>query len=420
MSVIPVVLALTFLCGAGPATGSTSIPPAVTLRQAVAEALRVHPLVQAAAQELRSSEALLRGARSPLNPELAIQHGVGRDTGGLDEDLVVSQVFELGGKRRFRGMEAAGGRQRAAADLETARLEVAYQVRVAYLEVQEGEALQQQAGEFLRLALEFRSAANAQFAAGDVPRTQVIRSEIEVSARQQVLNEAATELQTRIAALNSLLGRPLGAACPLAEQLPEPVPPGPLETWRALAVVRPEVQAARAESQSRQAALRTARAATVPDLTVSGVHALLDEAPGTSVRVGLVLPLWDRGSLRARRDQARAAVAGTEAQVAEALRRAELETHVAYTRAVQAETRLRRYREGQLDRSRTLVELAQKGYEAGLTSHLELLDAQRTFHETRSGFIQVLAETTRTRLALERAAGSSLLVELDVPETKAP
>lgn len=390
--------------------GAQEGPPPLTLRQAVGEALSSHPLVREAEQRLRGSEARVRGAGAPLNPEATLQHAVGRGTGGMDEDLVVAQLFELGGKRRFRGLEAAGTRQRAAAELEAAKLEVAYQARAAYLGVQEAAALHDQAGRFLRLAEQFRAAAAAQLAAGEVPRTRVIRSEIEVSARQQLVDEAAAELQARSTLLNSVLGRPLPRPVVLAAALAEPSGEGSLESWRALAAARPEVQSARADLQARQAGLRTAGAAAAPNLFIAGVHAHLDEWPGNSLRVGLVFPLWDRGSLRARREEARAAIAAGEAQVAETLRLAELEIRVAYDRTVQATARLQRYRTGQLDQAASLVELAQLGYEAGQTGFLELLDAQRSFHDTRAGYIRVMAEAARTRLALERAAGSPRLL----------
>jgi cobalt-zinc-cadmium efflux system outer membrane protein len=408
-------MALLLVVSAAPSSrqsaGAQEQPAALSARQAVAEALDRHPLVRAAEHRLRGSAAHLRGARAPLNPEAVVQRAFGRDTGGTDEDISVSQVFELGGKRRFRGREAQGQERRAAAELEAARLEVGFQALSAYLGLQESSALREETAEFVRLAEQFRTAAAAQFTAGEVPRTQVIRSELEVAVRQQALDEVAAELETRALTLNSVLGRPLTQPLSLADALAEPPPAGTLESWRALAAARPEVQAARAELAARQAALGAARAESAPNLVVTGVHAHLDEWPGNSLRVGLVFPLWDRGSLRARREEARAAIAAGEAQLGESVRQAELEVRVAWSQAVQAAARLQRYRAGQLDRARTLADLAQAGYEAGHASFLELLDAQRALHESRAGYLRVTAEAARARLAVARAAGSPRLLD---------
>jgi cobalt-zinc-cadmium efflux system outer membrane protein len=165
--------------------------------------------------------------------------------------------------------------------------------------------------------------------------------------------------------------------------------------------------------------VRSARAASYPNLFVTGVHARLDQGPGNSVRTGVIFPLWDRGRLRAMRAEARAAVGAGEADLAEALRRVDLELQVAYNQALQAEVRLQRYRSGQLEQARTLADLAQFGYENGHTSYLELLDAQRVFNETRAGYIRALADAARARLALERAAGSPSLLPVAPQEAPA-
>ncbi len=72
--------------------------------------------------------------------------------------------------------------------------------------------------------------------------------------------------------------------------------------------------------------------------------------------------------------------------------------------------RLQRFRAEQLDQARTLADLAQVGYEAGETSYLELLDAQRLLREAQLGAVHALADTLRAELAVRRAAGSSSLL----------
>jgi cobalt-zinc-cadmium efflux system outer membrane protein len=364
---------------------------------------------------LRGGEAHLRGARSGPNPELTLQHGVGNNTGGLDEDVVVTQLFELGGKRRFRTLEAAGERQRAAAELDAARLELAYQVQLAYLAAQEGEALRDQAAQAVQLAEQFRNAVKTQFEAGEVPRTQVIRSEIEVAAREQVQDEAAAELETRLTALKSLVGIPFTTSVTVPATLATPPVEPALETWRTLASARPEVQVARAEIAARQAAVRGARATRVPDLFVTGTHASLEQWPGNSVRAGFTFPFLDRGVLRAQRQEAEAAASASEAELQERLRTGEQELQTAYDQLLRATGRLQRYRAGQLERVKELAELAQTGYEAGLTSYLEVLDAQRAQYEAQAGYLHAVAEAARARLALERAAGSPQLLATGEP-----
>jgi cobalt-zinc-cadmium efflux system outer membrane protein len=406
----------TFLlvCAAGPVAAQTAM--SLTAAEAVREALRTHPLVRAAEARLAASEARYRGTRAWLNPEATIQHGFGRDTGGLDEDIVVAQVIELAAKRVGRIGAALEQRRRAQAELTAAKVEVAFQARQDYLAVQEAAALRDQARANLALAERARATAEQQFQVGEVPRTQVLRAEIEVGSRQQALDEAEAELLSRTTTLNSALGRDLGMALAAADPLPEPVTAEPLSVWRSRAEDRPELLAARAELRARQAGLRTARTESLPNFVLTGVHADLRDLPGNSVRIGLVIPLWDFGAQRAKKAEARAAIAEQQAQVAEAVRQMELDVQVGYDQAVSAEARVRRYRSGQLDRARRLAELAQAAYEVGHSSLVELLDAQRALQETEAGYLKARADAARARLALERATGSLELLAGDAAQ----
>jgi outer membrane protein TolC len=151
----------------------------------------------------------------------------------------------------------------------------------------------------------------------------------------------------------------------------------------------------------------------VPDLFVTGTHANLEQWPGNSVRAGFTFAFLDRGVLRSQRDEAQALASASEAELRERVRTVEQELQTAYDQLLRATGRLQRYRSGQLDRVKELAELAQTGYEAGLTSYLEVLDAQRTQNEAQAGYYRALADAARARLALERAAGSPQLLAVD-------
>jgi outer membrane protein TolC len=215
--------------------------------------------------------------------------------------------------------------------------------------------------------------------------------------------------------LNSLRDRPFLTPVTPAEALAEQEIVGTLESWQMTADARPELLAARAELAARQAGVKIARAGAYPNFMLTGTHAHFDEWPGNSIRFGIAFPLWDHGTLRARRDEAQALAVEQEAVVADLKRQTRLDIQVAYNQAVRAAARMQRYRTDQLEQARMLADLARIGYEAGQTNYLELLDAQNTLQQTQAGYRQAIVTTARARLTLERAAGSRNLLPAGEP-----
>jgi cobalt-zinc-cadmium efflux system outer membrane protein len=62
------------------------------------------------------------------------------------------------------------------------------------------------------------------------------------------------------------------------------------------------------------------------------------------------------------------------------------------------------YQGGILDKSEQLATLAQKGFEKGATSYLEVLEAQRTLRTIRSDYISAIAAHSKAVAQLEWAA----------------
>jgi outer membrane protein len=128
------------------------------------------------------------------------------------------------------------------------------------------------------------------------------------------------------------------------------------------------------------------------------------------VTFGVVLPLFDFGSNRARAREASSLVKEQEALTADTARLTEVDVQVAYNQATRAMARLSAFRTGSLDNARLLADLIRVGYEAGESSLIELLDARNALFEAEAGQIQILATALRAELELERAAGDTRLL----------
>src|SRR2546421_12309131 len=75
-------------------------------RLSLADAIRLtqanNPLTQGAQARVVGANARLRGAGALSSPVLLLAPHLGDNTGGLDEDMLLTQTIELGDKRRQR------------------------------------------------------------------------------------------------------------------------------------------------------------------------------------------------------------------------------------------------------------------------------------------------------------------------------
>jgi outer membrane protein TolC len=345
-----------------------------------------------------------------MNPVVSAGGHFGQNAAGTDEDYILSQSFELGDKRHQRVLAARAERDAADFDRSAALNDLIYNVKSAYYEAQRADASRQLARSALDNASKFAQAAQLQFTAGDVPRTQVTRSRIEQNRAEQALAAADTDRANRFATLRSLIHQPETETFDLADSLAFASVNVKLSDLRAFALThRPDLQSAQKLRASREAQMHGSRAQSQPDLFIEGRHANVNPAQGgDTLRFGLLFPLIDFGRNRADASNAKAALTEQEAVIAEIQRTALLEVETAYRTLQQARQAVESFRGGRLDNSKELVDLAQIGYGQGANTFLELLDAQQVFRNEQTDYTRALADYNIALAALERAVGGQL------------
>lgn len=380
----------------------------LTAEEAVRLAVEHSPSVAAARARAETAAAGVRGAQSPYNLQAELAPGVGFTNG----NALLSQQFDIGGRRSALARAAVGEREAAEAGLQLARLQAAAEARAAYFDLARARAVQAAAEEAADLARRIRDLVRRRVAIGEAPQVQVIRAEIEVARAEQEVARARGEVRGRAAGLNLLLAREPGAPLSPGEELVLPEEPGPVpELLAEAARRRPEIAVARGLVEAGRGGVEAARALRRPELftELASDAWSLDREPLRSRNFGLqarlTFPLFDRGRLRAEVEQARARVAEQEAEVAVITRtvRAELERAAAELAA--SREVVRGYQSAILPRSRELLQATQRGFELGLSTFLEVLEAQRVVRQTQVEYQSALFEAVRARIALDRAVG---------------
>lgn len=381
-------------------------PVSLSMTEAIRRTQTVSPQARAALARLRAADARQRGARTQPTPTITLAG----DTGGLGDDLFVSQPLEIGDKVSARVASARGMRRAADAEIRLTSADLALTARTAYIEALRTRTEQELAADQLANARSFADAAALQYQAGDVPRSNVVRSKIEVTRAEQALRIAETERENRYATLRSLTGLPGDAPLTLTDSLIFADTSFNLPDLQAAALQsRPDLVAAREQLAARGADIRGAKAQRQPDLLVEARRVRWGNASsGQALRFGVTFPLGDTGRIAA---DVRAADAAREEQVAllaELERTVRLDVEIAYRTAVQTKATAESFRAGRLDQSKELLSMVQVGYERGANSYIELLDAQQVYRTEQVEYARALAAYQIAIATLERAVGGKL------------
>jgi outer membrane protein TolC len=421
----------------------------LTLEEAIAAAAEGNPGLAARDAEARAAEAGVRESRAARWPTLEVTAGAARTTdpvavfGGLlrqerfaerhfDPDFLnepdpldnyrglvaVEQALWAGGGIAA-GIEGAEREAEAVRLLrERARQELAFRVLDRYTgAVVAGQAMAVRR-ESLAAARENVRLTRDRFETGLVVESDLLQARVRESEAAAAVAEAERDAAIARAALNLEMGRALNTPFTLPERLPEDLvgpedapPAEPLEALVTWAVERrPDLQAVSARVEAARSALDGARAARLPRLGWGGSFEADAEDPSDdpgshwSLGLGLTWTGFDGFAAGARTEAARA-------RVEEAERLAEL---ARLGVALEVESALRSIEAARL-RSREATEavaLAERSaaivrdrYREGLTTVVELLEAEALLSGSRTRELQARRELAVARGRLDLATG---------------
>ncbi len=296
--------------------------------------------------------------------------------------------------------------------LAAAARQLAADVQIAYLENAMARRVAEIYAASLALVQENERAAQRLVSAGRATPEVVSRARAERLGIEQQLAEAQADLLATSRALNRLLQRPLDTPVP---EIPDTAFDLPLDVTedgavsRALAA-REELRQADAGVRTAKAGERAARAAFLPQLAVQvdygyqGPEATL--APSRSYWTASAVVSWSL--FNGGGDAARRAAASADASEA-ATRRSDLADRIAldvrdaYQAAVTARAAIATAR-ARLDAAQRTFELVRRGYEEGVASHVEFVDARTAYTNADINVVLTAYRYAIRWVVLERVA----------------
>jgi cobalt-zinc-cadmium efflux system outer membrane protein len=387
----------------------------LSLRDVLSLTLLRNPELTAFTYELRAAEARQLQARVLPNPAFAVElenvGGSGSTTTGTraaETTIQLSQLIELGGKRAKRIRLAGFERELSGWDYEVKRLEVLTEAKKAFVDVLTTAERLAFTADLLRLAEQVQRTVSARVQAGKVSPIEQTRARVTVSTARLQAQQARRSHEAAKIRLAAFWGSTAPVFEGVSGSLDTAASVPSLDTLTARVQMHPDIARWASEMAARRAQIEVARSKAVPDLTVSGGVRYFNETNESAFVFGfsVPLPLFDRnqggiGEAHARLTKAELERRGAEVRVRTVL----ADT---YQNLVSAANEVTTLHNEVLPAAQEAFQATQEGYRLGKFGFLELLDAQRTFVETRGRYLEALATYHKAVADVERFSGEEL------------
>ena len=378
-----------------------------TLHDVLEIALRRNPDIVQAKLRVDSAHGERRIARALPNPTYV---GIP----GNPYQYSIALPLDLSPERLYRTRAARQGEAATQAARRDAMRQVVFNVRQGFYDLLLADAQRQIALEQRDIVRQLLSADSVRLRAGDIPERDLVRSELEFARAEAALTRADAGVRAARLALQALMGvtDPDTGFTVTGELQAVPALTEPLDSLLPLALNnRPDIAAAQEQVDQSRSLKALATAGLFPVPLVSVVYQNAPFESGLRYAFGIAVPVplfyWNGGE----RERANAGLLSAEVTVQRTRVQIESDVAVALANFRSARVLAERYQAGLLEKSATALGTTRFAYQNGAASLLELLDAIRTYGDTRSEYYGAVHDSWVAAYGLSRAVGVDVVRE---------
>ncbi|MDP3540951.1 MAG: TolC family protein [Elusimicrobiota bacterium] len=386
----------------------------ITLNQALDAARRGNPEIQVALKRWDAARKRVASEATPDKPRLDIERMYAPSgktpLNGADEKAVsITQEFPFPTTLYLRGSRASKAAEVSEQVYRAKVREVLAKTRTAYAMLYLSLKSRRLLDENIELMRRFAKVAESKYAAGTVGGSDALKAQVELTKMLNMGVAVDQERELASAMLNASMGRSA------RENLgtPRDLEPGRLEksyeNLEAAAFARrPELRQAVLASELSGTSLSLAKSEFLPDIMLS-YRSRKDPMRGrtSDAVLGLSLPLWFwKPAAMVAEASAEKEMAAAELEAAKLMTAADLRS--AFVRVQTAQRLAESYKTSLLPQAESALTVAESSYQAGRSSFLDLLDAQRSLLNFKLEYYQYLADYEQRTAELERVIGEEL------------
>ncbi|KKO21223.1 MAG: efflux transporter [Candidatus Brocadia fulgida] len=381
----------------------------ISLEDAIRIAVEKNPQLQSTRDQIDAAIGELRQSRLYPNPVLELlAEEIPDNEIGLNQSqnlVAVTQPIITGGKRGLGIKVSEKSKEKNEFERDTVLLEVMANTKKAFYKVvgdQEGLVIARKVEE---IAKGIYASEKLRFEAGEVAITNVLRAEVELSMAKNSVFHAEGVLQNSIKELQTVMGIPEDVIDGVTGNLLSK--PGALalhELELQMSDNQPSLKASKKNIEVADTQLMLEKRQVIPDITVSAGYKRLSAENIDTVQLGVEIPapFFNRNQGNIQKGKALAKKAKSENlsvynELLFQLRRNFNSFNIERKRVME-------YREKILPKADEALTLITRGYREGEFDYIDLLDAQRTWAETRISYVESLKNLNLIIADIERLA----------------
>ncbi|MGV7234905.1 MAG: TolC family protein [Nitrosomonadaceae bacterium] len=384
----------------------------LALRDAIHLMLQNNPELASFSKEVRALEGIKIQAGKFRNPELGVEsediNARPNTPAAQFTTIRFSQLIELGGKRSARINAASISQELADRNYESKRLALIARVANIFTKVLAGQERLRLAKESIQLANKVVNSATKRVEAGKAPPIEETKARVAFSTASIELEQTRRELTATRKQLSLLWGDPSPQFGRVLGNLESRVEIPSFEVLVQRLDKNPVTLHSIKNIEQRKALVEIEKLRRIPDITVGAGVRRYTRADETTaiVNVSMPIPLFDfnQGNLQAANQRVGKAIdeqAATDLQL-----RSELTN--AYEALSAAQNEISVLHDDVLPGAKSSFDIANKGYELGRFSFLEMLDAQRTLFQNQILYVRALTNYHHLINEIERLTASPI------------
>lgn len=388
------------------------------MEDAVIRALNRNPVFQAKLQALGVSQAAVNGAGIPTIQNPQIQLGTGRrsspEGNSLDWSLGLSHQLELGGKRSSRIQVAQSQFQEAEAQLRLLALQLAYEVRQSFVQVQVAHLRAQNMNQLLKLSEKFVEVAGLRYEAGETTQLELNLALAERGKARAESLLAQRDVVTAQLALTQQLGAQKDELPEVSSDVVLPLElPEAAELLPKALSMRPEFLVTQRAALVAIAEEALANSQNTSDLSLNLGWAQEGNEDVLAAGVGLSIPLWNRqqgaiGTARATKRKAQFEEKAWEFQISRELTLASAR-YLAIRQVVEL------YEKEVLTSFEENAQLLNESFKNGRVDFLRTASVQRELAQQQQRHLEILEEALLALVEWQRVSGQALPADWSIP-----
>lgn len=392
------------------AAADEEITNTVTLKQAISLSISDNPRLSALSYELTKAKGRTLQAGLLPNPEISL--GIENFDGATEKSLLLSQEIQLGGKLLKRKKVTALEEDIILWDIKALKLDIIMQTTQSFYNVLGFKELLNLNVELTKSAEKVYQTVSERVSAGKVSPLEEIKAKANLENQKIELKNVEKELKLAVSELNAILGIREQSFKAIEGNLEMLEPLEGLKELIELIPKNPDIARLKTEEGYRCSVLMREKSQVFPDITIAGgikdirgEEIIGKEKKNYAYVVGFSMPfkIFDRNQGNIKEASQALEQVNKEQYAAEVFVYKELNN--SYEEAVALLNQISSLKNNILPAMEKVFNSIQEGYLFGKFSYLEVLDAQRSFFESKRKYVESLLSYHKVYAKIERLIG---------------